>query len=185
MPKDNIERALKKGSGEMGSEKWEEVVYEGFGPGKVAIIAEAVTDNRNRTTAEIKNLFERGGGTLAAPGAVAFQFKQAGLLTVKKDTAPDEQVLKIIDLGPEDVEEETDVIEIYTKPGELDKIKKKLEAAGFSVLGAELVRQPTLAMKISDKNQAQKILDFMNRLQEHDDIQRVFANFDIPDELIR
>ena len=183
MPKENIDRALHKAQGEQGS-GLQEVTYEGYGPGKIAIIIEAVTDNKNRTTAEIKNIFEKGGGSLTAPGAVSFQFKQAGLLTIEKDKNPDEQILKIIDLGVEDVEEASDAIEVYTKSGELDQVRKRLEEKSFRVVGAELVRQPTTMAAISDKKTAEKVLNFMEKIEEHDDVQRVFANFDIPDEIL-
>lgn len=184
MPKSNIDRALRSVQGKLEGGGLEEIVYEGFGPGKIAIIAEVVTDNRNRTTAEIKNIFERGGGKLAGPGAVSFQFKKAGLLTVRKGENADKQILKIIDLEPEDVEEANDVIEVYTKPGDLDRMKKEIESNGLVVAEAELVRQPTTTVKISDKNMTQKILSFMEKIENHDDVQKVFANFDIPDELI-
>jgi YebC/PmpR family DNA-binding regulatory protein len=184
MPKENIARAITRGSGGMGGEKWEEVTYEGYGPGGIAIIVEAVTDNKNRTTAEIKNLFERGGGSLAGPGAVLFQFEKAGLLTIKKNTNPDAQILKIIDLGVEDVEEATDAIEVYTKPEQITKIKEQLLKAGFEVLGTEQILKPKTSLKINDVQTSERVLKFMENLEEHNDIQRVFANFDIPNEIL-
>ncbi|PJC28002.1 YebC/PmpR family DNA-binding transcriptional regulator [Candidatus Shapirobacteria bacterium CG_4_9_14_0_2_um_filter_39_11] len=192
MPKENIERALRRGlrlssaegpQGKLAGEI-EEITYEGYGPGGVAIIAEAVTDNKNRTTAEIKNLFERGGGSLTGPGAVLFQFEKAGLMTVKKNANPDAQVLKIMDLGVEDVEEATDAIEVYTNPQETTTIKEQLQKAGFEVLGTEQILKPKTTIKIKDAQIAEKVLRFMENLEEHDDIQRVFGNFDIPDELL-
>jgi YebC/PmpR family DNA-binding regulatory protein len=184
MPKENIARAITRGSGGMGGEKWEEVTYEGYGPGGIAIIVEAVTDNKNRTTAEIKNLFERGGGSLAGPGAVLFQFEKAGLLTIKKNTNPDAQILKIIDLGVEDVEEATDAIEVYTKPEQITKIKEQLLKAGFEVLGTEQILKPKTSLKINDVQTSERVLKFMENLEEHNDVQRVFANFDIPNEIL-
>lgn len=184
MPKENIQRAIARGGGGVGAGKWEEITYEGYGPGGVAIIAEAVTDNKNRTTAEIKNLFERGGGSLTGPGAVLFQFEKSGLLTVKKNANPDTQVLKIMDLGVEDVEEATDAIEVYVNSQETIKIKEQLQKAGFEVLGTEQILKPKTTIKIKDAQIVEKVLRFMENLEEHNDIQRVFGNFDIPDELL-
>ncbi len=185
MPKENIERAIIRASGGAGEGQLEEVVYEGYGPEGVAIIAEAATDNRNRTTAEIKQLFERGGGSLGGPGTVTYQFRPMGLITVEKSDNPDEQILKIIDLGVEDVEEATDALEVYIQSQKLGEFKEKLNQKGFKVLSAELVKQPKNEIKIKNANKATKILKLMDSLQEHDDVQRAFANFDIPEEVLQ
>lgn len=185
MPKENIERALRKAQGKVGERQLEEVVYEGYGPGGVAIIVEAATDNRNRTTAEMKKLFERGGGNLGGPGTVTYQFRPMGLITVEKSSKPGEQILKIIDLGVEDVEEAKDALEVYIQSQNLGMFRKKLNQNGFKVLSAELVRQPKNEIQIKDPEKATKVLKLMNSLQEHDDIQRVFANFDIPEEILQ
>lgn len=184
MPKDNIDRALRQAQGKLVGGGLEEVVYEGYAPGGVAVIVEAVSDNRNRTTAEIKNLFEKGGGRLGAPGSVAYQFRPMGLITVEKTSNPDEQILKIIDLGVEDVEEAIDALEVYSQPKDLAKVREKLIHNGFKVLDAELVRQPKNEIKIDNSEKAARVLKFMNNLQEHEDIQRIFANFDIPEEIL-
>lgn len=184
MPKDNVERAIRKGSGEIEGASWEEISYEGYGPEGVAVIVEAVTDNKNRTTAEIKNLFERGGGTLAGPGAVQFQFKRLGLINVERSGEVDNQILKIIDLGVEEVEEVADSIEVSVPPAELQIAKEKIEAAGFKILRTEISMEPVVLVKIEDSDKAQRIIKFMDNLEEHDDVQRVYANFDIPDEVI-
>lgn len=185
MPKENIERALRKAQGKLGKGQLEEVIYEGYGPEGVAIIAEAATDNRNRTTAEMKKLFERGGGSLSGPGTVSYQFKPGGLITVEKTGKPDEQILKIIDLGVEDVEEAKDALEVYIQSQKLGEVRKKLNQGGFKVLSAELVRQPKNEIQIRDPEKAAKVLKLMDNLQEHDDIQRIFANFDIPEEVLQ
>ena len=185
MPKENIERAIAKAGGEAGEGQLEEVIYEGYGPEGVAVIAEAATDNRNRTTAEIKNLFERVGGRLGGPGAVAYQFQPMGLITVEKFTNPDEQVLKIIDLGVEDVEEAIDAIEVYTLPKNLSQVRDKLVQSDFQVLNVELVKQPKNEVAINRPEKAAKVLKFMDNLQEHDDIQKIYANFDIPEEVLK
>ncbi|HUV43059.1 MAG TPA: YebC/PmpR family DNA-binding transcriptional regulator [Patescibacteria group bacterium] len=184
MPKENIERAIAKVTGR-GEGKLEEVVYEGYGPEGVAIIVEAATDNRNRTTADVKNIFERGGGSLSGSGAVDYQFKSMGLITVEKSSKTDEQILKIIDLGVEDVEEVSDALEIYVKQGKLAEIREQLSQANFKVLNAELVKQPKNEIKIINPAKANKVLKLMNSLHEHDDIQRVFANFNIPEEVLK
>lgn len=185
MPKENIERAIAKAKGGPGEEQLEEVIYEGFGPGGIAVIAEAVTDNRNRTTAEIKNFFERVGGRLGGPGSVAYQFRPMGLVTVQKGAKPDEQILQIIDFGVEDVEEAVDVLEVYVQSANLSKIKEELEKNGFKVLETELVKQPKNEVKIDSSEKAAKVLKFMNSLQEHEDIQKIYANFDIPEEVLK
>lgn len=185
MPRENIERAITRASGGVGEGQLEEVVYEGYGPDGVAIVAEAATDNRNRTTAEMKKLFERGGGSLGGPGTVTYQFRPMGLITVEKSSKPDEQILKIIDLGVEDVEEARDALEVYIQSQNLAETREKLSRSGFKVLSAELVKQPKNEIQISDSEKATKVLRLMNSLQEHDDIQRVFANFDIPEKILQ
>lgn len=184
MPKENIDRAIAKVKGG-GEGQLEEVVYEGYGPAGIAVVVEAVTDNKNRTTAEIKNLFERGGGSLGSPGSVAYQFKSMGLLTVEKTSSVEEQILTIIDLGVEDVQEAQDAIEVYVQPKDLVNVKEKLVQGRFKVLSAELVRQPINEVKIGNVEKARRVLKFMDSFSEHEDIQRIFANFDIPDEILK
>jgi len=184
MPKDNIERAIKKGSGVGEKGKVEEVVYEGFGPGGVSIIVEAVTDNRQRTIAEIKKIFDRGGGSLAGPGAVSYQFKLMGLSAVERGKNSQEQILKIMDLGVEDVEEAEDAIEVYTKPKDLEKTKRALENLGFGIKSFGLIRRPTVLVAIKEKKVANQLLELMNQLEEHPDVQKTAANFDIGPELL-
>lgn len=179
MPKDNIDRAIKKGGGEGEKEKWGEVVYEGYGPAGIAVIAEAITDNKNRTTSEIKNIFERGGGRLAGPGAVSFQFEKMGMITIKKPKKVEEAILAIIDLGVEDVEEALDAIEVYTRPEKFDEVAKKLKEKNFSVEDKELVMRPKAIVKIIEEEKKEKVLKFMDTLEAHDDVQKVFANFDL------
>jgi len=184
MPKENIKRAIEKGSGGKGGEQLAEIIYEGYGPFGMALIIETVTDNRNRTSAEIKNILERIGGGLASPGAVTFQFKKTGLITVQKGSDVDSQMLSLIDLGAEDVEEAKDVIEVYSKPKQLDQIKEKILQAGLEVLSAELIMEPISQVKIENSAKAQKIIKLMETLENHDDIQKVYANFDITSEVL-
>ena len=181
MPKSNIERAISRAS-EVGN--IEEVTYEGFGPAGIAIIIQAATDNRNRTGQEIKNLFEREGGSLVGPGAVSFNFEQRGLIVVKKEENFDEQMLKLIDAGAEDLEESQDAIEVYTLPEKLNDLRNNLETAGFQINTFELVQKPINYQTVVDSATASKVLSFLDRLQERDDVAKVFANLDIPDEVI-
>jgi len=185
MPKDTIQRAIKRGMGSKEGGDWSEIVYEGYGPEGIAVMVEAATDNKNRTTSEIKNLFERGRGSLTNPGAVSFQFKKSGLITVEKGSSPDEQILNLIDLGAEEVEEVSDVIEIYIKPEQTHEMRNKIEGANFKVLSEELIMQPVNWVKIEEKSKAEKVLKLMEGLEEHDDVQKVYANFDIPDEVFK
>lgn len=181
MPKDNIERAISKASG---PESIDEVIYEGYGPSGVAVVVEAATDNRNRTGQEIKNIFERGGGSLAGPGSVSFNFVPKGLLLVEKGSDPQTQMLSLIDLGVEDVEETSDAIEVYVTPDKLAETRQKLLDAGLKVTSAELYLQPKNLQPITEPKNASKVLSFLGELEEHADVQKVSANVDIPDEIV-
>ncbi len=181
MPKVNVERAISKGRG---GGILEEVTYEGFGPEGVAVIVEVATDNRNRSGQEIKNIFEKGGGSLAGPGAVSFNFEPRGFLIVKKDKNTEEQMLTLIDLGVEDMEEMNDGIEIYVDANVLSQTREKLENKGFDVILTELVQKPKNYQSITEEKKASKILSFLDSLEKHDDVQKVFANFDIPEDIL-
>lgn len=183
MPKENIERAIQKASGKLEA-GFEEVVYEAYGPGKVAVLVECLTDNKNRTSSEIKKIFERRGGVLADPGAVLYQFKKLGLITVPVEGKSEERMLKLMDLPIEDVEEVEGVIEVYTRPKELSAIKKKIETMGLPTSEASLVFKPTTEMKIEDRNLAAKILGLMEALEDQEDVQKTYANFDIQKDLL-
>lgn len=184
MPKENIDRAIKRAVGG-GEGALEEVKYEGYGPAGVAVIVEAATDNKNRTSQEIKNLFERVGGALAGPGSVSFQFDSSGLLLVQKVDNSEEQMLKLIDLGVEDIEETEDGIEVYVKPAEVGELKKRLEGAGFKILRADLVARPKNLVTISEPKKAKGVLAFLEALHSHEDVQNVFANLDVPNEVLK
>lgn len=186
MPKDNIERAITRGIGKSGKgEEFEEVVYEGFAPLGVAIIVEAVTDNKLRTTSEVKNAIEKNGGTLATPGAVSYLFEQKGLITVRKNGKTlDEVFEKAADFGAEDVEEVLENVLIYTKSEDLSKVGKRLIESGLEILESELTRRPVVVVSIKNKEEAAKILSFMEKVEDLDDVQKIFANFDIEDNLI-
>lgn len=186
MPKENIERAIERASGKSGKgEEFQEVVYEGFAPFGVAIIIEAVTDNKLRTTSEVKNVIEKNGGTLATPGAVSYQFEQKGLITLKKGKGSIEEIFeKAVDFGAEDVEEALENVLIYTKSEDLSKIRSAFLEAGYEVEEADLIRKPIVFLPINDKTRAQKVLQFIEKLEDLDDVQKVFANFDIDENLL-
>lgn len=178
MPKENIERAISKSASGVPLEK---IVYEGFGPGNISVMVEVATDNRNRTSQEIKNIFERAGSRIAGPGAVSFNFENKGLLIVKKSENPDEQMLKMIDLGVEEMDETTDGFEVYTPPAKLYEVKTKLEGAAFGVISAELYMKPKVFQTLTEANEIKKALAFLDALDDQDDVQNVFSNLDIPD----
>lgn len=174
MPKDNVERAIEKGTGAGGGDM-QEAVYEGYGPGGVAILVEAATDNKNRTTQEIKSIFSRAEGSLATPGAVSFQFEQKGLILMQKQGDIEETMLQLIDLGAEDVNEIDEGIEVYTKPQDLFQVKTAIESAGFTVNSAELTFKPKTPVEV-DPSKFDRIVKLVETLDEHDDVQKVYAN---------
>lgn len=184
MPKDNIQRAIDRGAGKGDKGELVEVVYEGFAPGGVSVIVEAVTDNKQRTTPEIKSLFDKNGGTVGNQGSVAYQFQQMGQITASKNGKTlDDVFLIAADAGAVDVEEAGEDVLIYTNPGDLARIKDELTNQ-LSISEAELTRKPNITVAITDKEQAEKILAFMDKLESHDDVQKVFANFDIADTVL-
>ncbi len=181
MPKDNIERAITRAVGGAGVE---EATYEGYGPSGVAVVVQAVTDNKNRTAQEVKNLFERGGGRLGNPGSVSYQFEELGQLVVQKTNSPQEQMLALIDAGVEDLEETPDGIEIFVNTRELSSLREKINELGFDVASLELVLRPKNLVTINNPSEAQKVVSFLENIQAHDDVQNVWANIDIPQEIL-
>lgn len=189
MPKDNVQRAIDRGLGKLSGQNLEEVLFEGLGPLKVAFIVEGVTDNKLRTLQEIKNLFDRSGGALTGQGSVSYMFNRIGELRVKgKGGGKDEEMLELIDLGVKDVEDfladNMQMYLVYTESNKLAEMSTKLTQKGYEVEQAEVVLKPNTLVKIEEGESAQKVLDFARKLEENDDIQKVFANFDIPEELL-
>jgi YebC/PmpR family DNA-binding regulatory protein len=182
MPSANIQRSVDRGSGKLGGAQIQEVMYEGYGPGGVAILVECATDNVNRTLPEVRSAFTKHGGNLAEKGAVAFQFAHKGSIRVKG--SGDDLTLQAIDAGAEDVEEEDDESVIYTQPNELANVRDSLRGADIEVLDAELTYVPNSEVKIEDKETAGKIIRLMDALEEIDDVTATHTNFDIPEELI-
>jgi YebC/PmpR family DNA-binding regulatory protein len=184
MPAENIKRTIDKATGGGDGEQFEEIVYEGYGPGGVAVLVEAATDNRNRTAAEVRSIFTKTGGQLAGSGAVAWQFEPRGLITIPRDGIDlDEVALTAIDAGAQDVDTDTDdALEIYTDPGALESVRKALEGAGVPVESAEstMVAKQTVEL---DSSKARQALRLVELLEDLDDVQRVTANFDIPEDV--
>jgi YebC/PmpR family DNA-binding regulatory protein len=184
MPADNIKRAVERATGAgADAEQYEEVTYEGFGPGSVAVIVAAMTDNRNRTASEIRSAFSKSGGSLSP---VAWQFEQKGLISVPlKGRDPDEVALAAIDAGASDVSSpDAGAVVVYTEPADLESVRKALTDAGYEPDSAELSMEPTTRVEITDEKAARQVLLFMERLEDLDDVQNVYANFDIPDALM-
>jgi YebC/PmpR family DNA-binding regulatory protein len=184
MPADNIKRSIEKATGGGEAEQFEEIVYEGYGPGGVAVLVEAATDNRNRTAAEVRSIFTKTGGQLAGSGAVAWQFEVRGLITVPREGIdPDEVALAAIDAGAADVDTESDPIEIYTEPAELYTVRKALEDAAIKVEDAEsaMIAKQTVSL---DADHVRKALRLVELLEDLDDVQRVTTNVDIPEDVL-
>ena len=186
MPKDNIDRAIAKGAGEgTDGATFETVVYEGYGPEGVAVIVEALTDNRNRTAADVRHLFSKHGGNLGATGAVAWQFERRGVVLVAGDGVDeDELFLAVADAGADDVERDGSVFQVSSAPEQLSTVREAVESAGFSIESAELSMVPKVTVAIEDESTAKKVVRLVEGLEENDDVQDVYANFDIPESVL-
>lgn len=181
LPMENIQRAIARGTGELEGVNYEELVYEGFGPGGVAVIVDAMTDNRNRTTADVRHIFQKHGGSLGETGSVAWMFDRKGVITVNAEAAKvseDDMILVAADAGAEDVSLEDGVFEITTAATDLEKVRAALEKQGIPVESAEVTRVPKTTVSLSGEA-AEKVLRLADALEEHDDVQEVFMNADI------
>jgi YebC/PmpR family DNA-binding regulatory protein len=184
MPADNIKRAIERASGGDKEIEYEEIVYEGYGPGGVALIVETATDNRNRTAADVRSIFSKAGGQLAGQGSVAWQFEQRGVISVERGGGdPDDVALAAIDAGATDVDTEADPIEITTEATELQQVQTALEAAGIKVESSELAMVASTPIEV-DVDRARQNLRLIEALEDSDDVQRVTANFELPDEIM-
>lgn len=184
MPKENIERAIKKGTGELEGTSYEESSYEGYGPGGVAVLVDCLTDNKNRTVAEVKHAFERNGGNLGEPGCVAWMFDKKGLIVIEKDQVDEEKLLDLaLEAGAQDVNDEESEIEVITDPADFEGVKEVIEAANIPYTLAEISMIPKNTVKLEGKK-AQQMLNLMQALEDNDDVSNVYANFDIPDEVM-
>jgi YebC/PmpR family DNA-binding regulatory protein len=182
MPSANIQRSIDRGSGKLGGDQIQEVMYEGYGPGGTAILVEAATDNVNRTLPEVRLAFSKHGGNLAEKGAVAFQFERKGVVRVKG--GGDDVLMAALDAGAQDVEEEDGESVIYTDPKDLAKVRDALASSNLQVVEAELTYVPNNTVEVSDKETAGKIMRLMDALDELDDVTNTHVNFDLPEELL-
>ena len=184
VPMDTIQKAIKRGTGELDGVTYESITYEGYAPGGIAVLVEVLTDNRNRTGAEVRSLFTKLGGSMAEPGAVAWQFERKG--TVVVDRAADEEVLMLaaLDAGAEDLADEGEAWRVTTPPTELHKVRTAIEEAGLTVVEADLTMLPTSTVPMDSVESAKKVLRLIDGLDEHDDVQNVYANFDVSDDIL-
>ncbi|HXI12191.1 MAG TPA: YebC/PmpR family DNA-binding transcriptional regulator [Thermoanaerobaculia bacterium] len=185
MPKDNIDRAIKKGTGELEGSTYEEVTYEGYGPGGVAVMVEALTDNGNRTTPEIRHMFEKHGGNFGAPGSVRFQFEKKGYFVVEKSAVSEDRLMEVaLEAGADDLQtEEQEVFEIYTTPDAFEAVRAALETAKIPSVESKLGMIPSLYVKV-DEVKAKQTMRLLEALDDHEDVQNVWSNFDMPQELM-
>jgi YebC/PmpR family DNA-binding regulatory protein len=184
MPKDNIERAIKKGTGELEGMSYEEVSYEAYGPGGVAVLIDCLTDNKNRTVADLKHAFDRHGGSLGAPGCVSWIFEKKGVIAFDKGTVEEEKLLEVaLDSGAEDVKQGDGQFEVVMNPADFERVKKAFDTSGLRYSLAEITMIPQNFVRLEGKK-AEQMLNLMEALEDNDDISHVYANFDIPDEVM-
>jgi YebC/PmpR family DNA-binding regulatory protein len=184
MPADNIKKAIQKGTGELPGVNYEEATFEGYGPGGVAIFIDALTDNRNRTVAEIRHIFSRYNGNLGENGCVAWMFEKKGIITIGREAVDEDNLMEIaLDTGATDIQPQDDAFEITTEPGDLEQVREALETASFSILEAEVRRVAQNTVKL-DRKGAETLMKLYEGLDEHDDVQKISANFDIDDEVL-
>jgi YebC/PmpR family DNA-binding regulatory protein len=185
MPKDNIDRAIKRGTGELEGLTYEEITYEGYGPGGVAVIVEALTDNTNRTTPEIRHMFEKHGGNLGTPGSVKFQFDKKGYFAVEKSAVAEDKLMEIVlDAGADDLQtDDADVYEIFTAPENFEAVRQALESNKIATVEGKLDLIPSTYVSV-DEQKAKQVMRLLELLDDHEDTQNVWSNFDVPDEMM-
>ena len=184
MPNDNIQRSIKKASGELSNVTYEQITYEGYAPGGVAIIADCITDNRNRTASDVRHCFAKHGGNLGTSGSVSFMFDEKGVLVVERTPGmdEDEMMMMALEAGAEDVKAEADVFEIYTAPNDFSTVREALEQQGLTFLSAEVDKIPQNTVAVTDEDTILKIQKLLDMLEEFDDVQNVYHNADLPEE---
>ena len=185
MPKDNITRAIKKGTGEIEGEIYDEILYEGYGPGGVAVLVECMTDNRNRTVADIRHYFSKSGGNLGESGCVAYMFDKRGMILVDKSTINEEKLMDLaLEAGADDVVEEDDQFQVVTAPDDFDEVREALEKGGVTFIEASITMVPQTIIDVTEEKPAKALLRLLDSIEGHDDVQNVHANFDIDDDLM-
>ncbi|MDE0115818.1 MAG: YebC/PmpR family DNA-binding transcriptional regulator [bacterium] len=185
VPLDTIERAIKRGTGELDGVSYESVLYEGYAPGGVALYVETLTDNRNRTSSEVRTLFTRNGGSLAEPGAVAWQFERKGVVILDRSVGEDELMMAALDAGGEDLADEGDTWRLTCDPSDLSAMRDALSDTGIAFVSASSTMLPTSVVGVDSADAARAVLRLIDALDDHDDVQDVYANFDIPDEILQ
>ncbi len=185
MPKDNISRAIKKGTGEIAGEVYDEIMYEGYGPGGVAVLVECLTDNRNRTVADVRHYFAKSNGNLGESGCVGWMFDKKGLMLVDKESISEDELMdKALEAGADDVVEEDSEFQVFTVPEDFDDVRGALEEVGVTFLEASISMVPQNIVNVTDEKVGRALLKLIDSLEDHDDVQNIFANFDIDDELM-
>ncbi len=185
MPKDNITRAIKKGTGELEGEVYDEILYEGYGPGGVAVLVECMTDNRNRTVADIRHYFAKSNGNLGESGCVAWMFDKKGVIVVDSGSISEDELMDVaLESGAEDVVEEESEFQVLTAADEFESVREALESAGIVMTSAEVTMVPQNTVEVTEENVAKSLMKLLDNLEDHDDVQNVHANFDIDDALV-
>ena len=185
IPTDTIDRAIKRGTGDLAGVRYEPVSYEGYAPCGVAVYVEALTDNRNRTGADVRSIFSKNGGSSAEPGAVAWQFERKGVIIAAKTADDDEFMLLALEAGAEDLEDQGDTWQVTCAPTDLARVRNALEESGVTVESADLTMLPSATIALDSEADARKVLKVIDALEENDDVQAVYANFDIPDAVLQ
>jgi len=185
MPKDNIERAIKKGTGGLEGVSYEEILYEGYGPGGVAVLVETMTDNKNRTVADVRHFFAKSGGNLGESGCVGWMFDKKGVITVDKGAIAEDQLLELaLEAGAQDMVEEDSTFQVLTAPEDLNGVVESLSKANVACVEAAISMVPKNTIEVNEEKTARSLLKLLENLEDHDDVQKVHANFDIADELM-
>lgn len=185
MPKDNIERAIKKGTGELAGETYDEIRYEGYGPAGVAVLVDCMTDNRNRTVGEVRHAFTKSGGNLGESGCVAFMFDRKGSIIIDKETIDEEKLMEVVlEAGAEDVVEEETIFQVLTSPEDFDTVRDALEKAEIEMMEATISMIPQNTVEVAEEKKAASLMRLLDTLEDNEDVQQVNANYDIPDEIM-
>jgi YebC/PmpR family DNA-binding regulatory protein len=185
MPNDNIDRAIKKGTGELASEILFELVYEGYAPAQVALVVDILTDNKNRTASELRQLFDKKGGNMASPGAVSWMFETKGVIEVPISATTEEELMELVlDAGAEDVKSEEEHLQVLTNPTSFSEVREAMINAGLDPSYAEVTRIPSTTVTVDNEKKATKVLNFISEIEDHEDVQKVSSNLDLPPEIL-
>ena len=185
MPKDNIERAIKKGTGELEGAVYDEITYEGYGPSGVAVLVDCMTDNKNRSVADIRHAFSKSGGNLGESGCVSWMFEKKGTILIDKESIGEEELMeKVLEAGAEDVVEEDNVYQVVTTPDDFEAVRETLEADGLKFIEAAVSMIPQNVVEITEEKPARQVLRLLESLEDHEDVQNVYSNFDISEEIM-